>query len=191
MPTIETILTPKHEKEESLNNTLLWASRPGAFVLYYPNGPVAWVGYGKSVAEGISRSLRLLDEGNFGGRFSSVYKQLGRVDLTFRVEFGEPRDAYIKLWRQYKEQGYTIMSKSPSIWRIVEVPIRDPRPGCYGFLLALYYENQSGRRILAGVFDKVDIARKWVSDKFPKPNYILDLIFKQDNLSKEIRKFFK
>jgi hypothetical protein len=79
------------------------------------------------------------------------------------------------------------MSKSPSIWRVIEVPIRDPRPECYGYLLAVYYENQSGRRILAGVFNKVAKAREWIKSKFPNPDFVLDLIYKQDNLSREVR----
>lgn len=187
MSNIQTILT-NPPGEESFTDVFYWASRPGAFALYYDELGVVWLGYGKSISEGIGRALRLLDEGNLNLRFDPVYRLHGRAKLSIRVEFGEPRDAYINLWRQYKDQSYAIFSKSPSIWKVVEVPIRDPRPECYGLLLAVCYENQSGRRTLAGVFEKANKAREWVHKNLPNTNYILDPVYKRDNLTKEVRR---
>jgi hypothetical protein len=185
MKNIETVLTNiKMSFDQEYN--LIRLCNTGSFALIWNYDKKVWIGKGASILEGIGRNIMLLNNGGHGCcALQELYKQ--RPGFTLECLVGEPGAAYINLWHTYKEKGFEVLSKSPSIWRIVEEPIRDPRPGSNGFLVVLYYINQSGRRTLAGAFESVRDAKAWRKSTFGDAKEVLEPIYRQCNLSKALR----
>jgi len=177
---------------ETLHDLLLLIQE-GAYAFEWEIDRVVWIGKGASIGEGIIRNLGKFFVG--GGALidcrEGVYKLMPESPFKVKILGGAAESVYIKLWQAYKKEGYKILSRTPSIWRVVELPISDPRPGQDGFLVALYYINQSGRRTLASVFETVAEARTWVQEKLGGDKEILEPVYKDNNLTRSVRKYLR
>ena len=192
MSIIETPLKGLEVPIETLHDLLLMIQE-GAYAFEWANDRTVWIGKGKSIGAGIIRNLGefFVGDPNSVGCREGVYKQSPSYPFKVRILGGAADAVYIKLWQAYKKEGYKILSRTPSIWRVVELPISDPRPGQDGFLVALYYINQSGRRTLASVFETVAEARTWVQEKLGGVREVLEPVYMDSNLTRSVRKYLR